>query len=217
MIKADTAKFWKDFCREYIIGALLRGRYIMRLTGDNHDVILRLFNDHKQGRIRDMNARIRGEEGITTRNPANLRGSHTPFASFDDAMSEMNPNHIRGMDATNNPNWRRIIDLPEGAREAMITFAREDFTRNFGGSGGVSGSARSGERQTMLMHSFLREVPEQDRLAANWTMQQIRREETDRIQNAVRQALPNWQVGQRVPDEILRPILNGAGGFNAQA
>ena len=69
----------------------------------------------------------------------------------------------------------------------------------------------------MLMHSFLRELPEQDRLAANWTMQQIRFEETERIQNAIRQAVPNWQIGQRVPDEILSPILNGAGVFNTTA
>jgi len=193
----------------------------MRLTSDNHEQVLRLFSEYKQGRIRDMNARIAGEKGVTSRNSGNSIGMSAIMAkansgafiglSFDDAMSKMNPNHIRGMDATNNPNWRRIIDLPEGAREAMITFAREDFTRNFGGS---HDSGRSGERQTMLMHSFLREVPEQDRLAATWTMHQIRLAESERIQNAVRQAIPNWQVGQRVPDEILRPILNGAGSFN---
>ena len=194
----------------------------MRITDtSNHDQILRLFSENKQARIRDMNARIMGEKGVTSRNSGNSIGASSILAkansgafiglSFDDAMSKMNPNHIRGMDATDNPNWRRIIDLPEGAREAMITFAREDFVRNFGGS---HDSGRSGERQTMLMHSFLREVPEQDRLAANWTMQQIRFEETDRIQNAVRQAMPNWQIGQRVPDELLRPILNGAGSFN---
>ncbi|MCL2187283.1 MAG: DUF3879 family protein [Defluviitaleaceae bacterium] len=194
----------------------------MRLTGDNYVQVLRLFTDYKQGRIRDMNARIAGEKGITSMNPRNnvlspaqvwAKGQAGAFMglSFDDAASLVNPNHIRGMDATNRcfHETRRIIDLPEGAREALITFAREDFTRNFGGS---RGSVDSGTRQAMLQHSFLRQVPEQDRLAASWTMQQIRGAESERIQNALREAIPNWQIGQRVPDNILRPILNGHGG-----
>ena len=196
----------------------------MRLTNDNHESIMRLFNDYKRGRINDINARIRGESARTSMNPANNALSPTQIwakgeagvfmgLSFDDAMSLKNPNHIRGMDATNRcfHETRRIIDLPEGAREAMITFAREDFTRNFGGR---RDSVNSGTRQAMLQHSFLRQVPEQDRLSASWTMQQIRFEESERIQNAVRQAIPNWQIGQHVPDEILRPILNGAGSFD---
>jgi len=184
---------------------------------DNHDLIRRLFSDYKQGRIRDMNARIEGETAISPRaNLHTLSGGHTPFASWDDAMSEMNPNHIRGLVTVQGgpgPD-HRMIDLPDHMREAMITFAREDFTRNFGGS---RDSVNSGERQTMLQHSFLRELPEQDRQAANWTLQQIRFDESERIHNAVRQALPNWQIGQRVPDNILTPILNGAGGFSAMA
>ncbi|MCL2169918.1 MAG: DUF3879 family protein [Defluviitaleaceae bacterium] len=198
----------------------------MNITNaNNHDLIRRLFSNDKQGRIREMNARIRGEKGITAMNPANnalsppqiwAKGQRGVFMglSFDDAMSLKNPNHIRGMDATNRcfHETRRIIDLPEGAREAMITFAREDFTRNFGGS---RGSVESGTRQAMLQHSFLRQVPEQDRLAASWTMQQIRFAESERIHNAVRAAMPGWEIGVRVPDEILRPILNGAGGFDA--
>jgi len=187
----------------------------MRLTGQNHEAVSRLFNDYKQNRIRSMESRIGGEAAISPRaNLHTLRGGHTPFASWDDAMSEMNPNHIRGLVTIHGqaPPDHRMIDLPDHMREAMITFAREDFTRNFGGS---RDGVKSGERQTMLQHSFLREIPEHLRQAANWTLQQIRFEETDRIHNAVRQAMPNWQIGQRVPDEILIPILNhGAGSFD---
>ena len=195
----------------------------MRLTNDNHESIMRLFSEYKRGRINDMNARIRGEKAITSMNPANnaltpaqiwAKGEAGVFMglSFDDAMSIKNPNHLRGMGTMHGEQPdRRILDLPDHMVEAMRDFAREDFTRNFGGS---RGSVVSSQRQTALMHSFLRELPEADRRAANFTLQSIRREETSRIQDSVREAMPNWQIGVRVPDEILRPILNGAGSFD---
>jgi len=197
----------------------------MRIANNNHDVILRLFDSHKQERIRDMNARIMQEHGISPRNP-NASVNHGLLLqkgqagllrnmSWDDQASLANPNHIRGLSIVQGQSFdNRIIDLPDHMREAMITIAREDFATNFGSS---RSSARSAERETMLMHSFLREMPEQDRQAALWTMQQTRLAEMNRIHNSVRQAMPNWTSGVRVPDEILRPILNGAGGFNAQA
>jgi len=196
----------------------------MRLTADNHESIMRLFNDYKQGRIRDINARIKGERSITSMNPANnvlspsqiwAKGQAGAFMglSWDDTASLENPNHIRGLSVTHGQERdRRILDLPDHMTEAMITIAREDFARNFGGS---RNSVRSAERETMLMHSFLREIPEQDRLAALWTLQQTRLAETHRIHDTVRQAMPNWTPGQRVPNEILRPIVNhGAGSFD---
>ena len=194
----------------------------MRLTADNHESIMRLFNDNKQNRIRDMNARIKGERAVTSMNPANnalspsqiwAKGQAGAFMglSWDDTASLENPNHIRGLSIMHGESFdNRIIDLPDHMREAMITFAREDFSRIFGGR---RGSVASAERQTMLMHSFLREIPEQDRQAALWTLQQISMSESDRIRSAVREHMPNWTHGQRVPDDILRPILNGAGSY----
>ena len=167
-----------------------------------------------------MNARIAGEAAISPRTNIGAQRRFAPGdtsmmgLSTDEAFAMLNPNHIKGLVTYHGQQPdRRILDLPDHMREAMITFAREDFTRNFGGS---RDSVRSGERQTMLQHSFLRELPIQDRQAASWTLIQIRFAESERIHNAVQQAVPNWQIGQRVPDEILRPILNGAGNFDTQ-
>ena len=186
----------------------------MRLSSDNYEQILRLFNDYHQRRIRTMEERISGETAISPR--AN-RGAFAPPASMfglsgDDAFAALNPNHIRGLDVTGGRDTR-IIDLPDGAREAMITYARESFTRGFG-----MGRAQDAERFTMLRHSFLREIPEQDRQAAMHTMDDIFFTESRRLQSAAREAVPNWTPGQRVPDEILIPILNhGAGSINTTA
>jgi len=190
----------------------------MRLTNDNYEQVLRLFSSNNQGRINEMNTRINGERAIS---PSIVGDTWRPGPndtsliglSFDDVSSRMNPNHIRGMDATNRPDWRQIIDLPDYMVEAMQTLAREQFARNFNGLA----SWRDGERQALLQQSFLRELPEQDRLAANWTLQQINLAESMRIESAVREAIPGWQLGQRVPDEILSSILNGTGRYNVMA
>ena len=189
----------------------------MRLSGDNYEQVLRLFSDYKRGRINEVNARIEGERAI---NPGVVGNLWTPGPndtsliglSSDDVASRLNPNHIRGM-VTYHGQTRenRIIDLPSHIDEGLRTHVREEFARHFNGM--VSGH---GNRTGLLMQSFVREIPENDRLNANWTMHQIMRDEHARIESAIREAMPNWQRGWRVPDEILRPILNGHGGnFNA--
>lgn len=186
----------------------------MRISGNNENLeqLLMLFSSENSARIRDMNARIRGEEAVTARGRGPLTGrGYDLTASFDDIMSARNPNHIRGLDVTNGMD-RRIIDLPDYVHDAIIAFSREQFTRGLG-----MADWRDGERFTMLRHSFLRDIPEQDRQAALYTMDNIFRTENRRQEAAIREAMPNWMPGQRVPDEILRPILNGHGSFSVTA
>jgi hypothetical protein len=202
----------------------LQGVFFMRLNSSNYNQVLRLFNEENQQRIRDKNTRIQNEWAISWKNPAipprmtellNIANNGGAMhLSFEDQMEMMNPNFIRGLVTVHGgaPPDRRIIDIPEGAREAIIAYTRHSFANNFFG---MSSCQRD---LTMIRHSFLRQIPEQDRQAAHWTMTQVFSQEADRIVAAVRQAIPNWQNGQRVSDDILIPILNyGAGSINVTA
>ena len=162
----------------------------MRLTHNNHEQVMQLFNTYMQERIERMNSRIMGEHA---RNP-NFHWS----------------NRIEGLEYNHYELWStRTIDLPEGAEEAMITLAREAFTTRYGMS---DARGQDGERMRLLMHSFLPDVAVNDRHAAIRQMSGIFLEETNRIFDTIRQAVPTWTPGQRVSSEILDPILNGHGG-----
>jgi len=162
----------------------------MRLTHDNHEQVMQIFNTYWQGRIERMNHQIRGEHA---RNPV------------------FNANNI--MEGLELGNGRytvdtRIIALPDGAEEAMITFARDMFARGHGLS---DSRGQDGERRRLLMQNILHNVPVQDRQAAVHTMDTAFLNESNRIFDAVRQAVPTWVAGQRVSSDVLNPILNGHG------
>ncbi|MCL2225271.1 MAG: hypothetical protein FWB96_09940 [Defluviitaleaceae bacterium] len=161
----------------------------MRLSQDNHEQVLELFNSYWQGRIGKMNARISSEHA---RNPHGYHWS----------------NRIEGLEYNHAELWStRTIELPEGTEEAMITFTRDLHSRMHGKM-----SWQDVERRRILMHSILPQVAVQDRHAAIRQMEAIAREESSRITNAIREHVPSWMPGQRVSNEILRPILNGHGG-----
>jgi len=50
-----------------------------------------------------------------------------------------------------------------------------------------------------------------------YTMNRIFQNERQHIESAVQDAIPNWQRGMRVPDEVASAILNGGGGREFRA
>ena len=140
----------------------------MRLTSDNHEQVMQLFNTYWQGRIERMNTQIRGEH------------AQNPVFNANNIMEGLELGNGRYTVDT------RIIALPDGAEDAMITFARDMFARGHGLS---DSRGQDGERRRLLMQNILHGVPVEDR-----------------------QAVPTWTPGQRVPADILTPILNGHGG-----
>ncbi|MCL2225062.1 MAG: DUF3879 family protein [Defluviitaleaceae bacterium] len=104
---------------------------------------------------------------------------------------------------------QRLIDLADNMKDAVITFAREQFTRGFGMM-----NWQDGDRLGAITRRIIMGFSVQDRASALYTLHTIFREEALRIQDAVQQAMPNWTHGQPVPNDILSPILSGEVGFN---
>ena len=73
------------------------------------------------------------------------------------------------------------------------------------------------EMSLVCFREVLLELPKQDRLNAMYTMNRIFQNERQHIESAVQDAIPNWQRGMRVPDEVASAILNGGGGREFRA
>ena len=150
---------------------------------------------------------------------AEVASMSTAAITAERTRNLMDPTHHEGLVWRYYGNGRlvnvsgaeqRIIDVPDYAREAIILFAREQFSRGFGMM-----DWQDGDRLGAIERRIWSEFSVQDRASALYTLNTIWREESSRIQDAVRQAMPSWVPGQPVPNNILSPILSGEVGFNA--
>ena len=196
------------------------------VTMDNYQDLLRLFSDAKQGRLTDIKQRVRTESGHWDFSIFNAQqrvqgpmGRSMTAAEWDDALAAWDPNHIRGLvtvsgvNGVGGPPPSRMISLPDHMTQGIKDLARLQYAQIF--SGASENRMRHGDELGMLTRSFVRELPEHQRRDAMFTMNQIFQDEKQRIETAVRQAIPNWQRGMRVPEEIKITILSGKGGFDS--
>jgi len=187
---------------------------------DNYQDLLRIFSDSKRERLNNIKERVRGESGSWDRTLSLWSGIQGPMgrsmtaAEFDAALAAKNPNHIKGLvtEGTNVPP-ARMLDLPEHMVQGVKDLARLQYAQIL--SGVSERRMQHGDEFGMLQRSFVRELPQQDRLDAMYTMNRIFQNERQRIEGAIQDAVPNWRRGMRVSDEIATAILNGGGGYNS--
>jgi len=195
------------------------------VTMDNYKDLLRLFSDAKQGRLTDIKQRVRTESGNWDFSLFNVQqrvqgpmGRSMTAAEWDNAMAALDPNHIKGLvtvsgvNGVGGPPPPRMINLPEHMVQGIQDLVRLQHAQLF--SGAREGSMKHADEMGMLQRSFVRDIPQQDRLDAMFTMHRIAQAERLRIESAVKQAMPNWQRGMRVPEDIKTAILSGKGGFD---
>jgi hypothetical protein len=189
------------------------------VTMDNYQDLMRLFDSAKQGRLGDIKQRVRTESGnwdFTLSLWSQVQGPigrGMTNAEFDAQLAAMNPNHIKGLVMGSDTPPGRTIALPDHMVQGIKDLARLQYAQIFNGVS--ERRMQHGDELGMLERSFVRELPKRDRLDAMFTMNQIFQNERQLIESAVRQAIPNWQRGMRVPEEIKAAILSGNGGFDA--
>ena len=111
---------------------------------------------------------------------------------------------IPGMDVTDKApsSWQKIIDVSDDARAEMIDIARKDFIKNYGGS--------DGEEMSAAIKKYLWTLPEDKRLGASWTLQQVYLNEALRLGDIVKAKIPSWQYGEPFDRSILADSLSGS-------
>jgi len=184
---------------------------------NNYRDMMRIFSDSKRDRLNGIKERVRNESGKFDMSILSWQGTQGPLgrsmtvAEFDAARAARDPNHIKGLSTFGNDvPPARMIDLPEHMVQGIKDMARLQYAQIL--SGASERRMQHGDELGMLQRSFVRELPQQDRLNAMYTMNRIFQDERLRIESAVQDAIPNWQRGMRVSNEIATAILNGAGG-----
>lgn len=100
----------------------------------------------------------------------------------------------------NESTRRRIISIPESSKEEMFELTKKEFLRENGISNGDT------TKRSDVYTNMYRKVQKNDRLAAGYTMQQYERAYRNAFLSAVREANPDWELGQPIKSGVLDNI-----------
>lgn len=121
---------------------------------------------------------------------------------FDEDGDFINPYGVAGMDITGKDpaEFHKIIDIPEAARQDMF----DETMRHFIQENGVANGDTT--RRTEVFTRYQLSVDKSERLSGTWTLGQYERMYTRAFYEAVKEANPNWQLGQPFDTSIVRSI-----------
>ena len=121
---------------------------------------------------------------------------------FDEDGDFVNPYGVAGMDITGKDpsEFHKIIDVSETARQDMFDETMRHFIQEKGVANGDT------TKRTEVFTRYQLSVKKSDRLSGTWTLGQYERMYTKAFYEAVKEAGPNWQLGQPFDANIVRNI-----------
>lgn len=151
-----------------------------------------LFSTRNTSVVDEMMKLYEGDEEQAIRN---LMGM------LDEDGDRLNCYGVAGMDVTGKDAsaWKKIIDIPEAARQDMFDMALREYIRDNGMSSGETD-------RTAVYTRYQLSVKKSERLAGTWTLQQYEGCYNRAFYNIVKEANPNWQPGQKIDPDIFKGI-----------
>lgn len=121
---------------------------------------------------------------------------------FDEDGDFVNPYGVAGMDATGKDpsEFHKIIDVSETARQDMFDETKRHFIQENGVANGDT------TKRTEVFTRYQLSVKKSDRLSGTWTLGQYEKMYSKAFYEAVKEANPNWQLGQPFDTSIVRNI-----------
>lgn len=121
---------------------------------------------------------------------------------FDEDGDLLNSCGVAGMDVTGKDpsEFHKIIDVSETARQDMF----DETMRHFIQENGVANGDTTKRSEVFTRYQL--SVNKSDRLSGTWTLGQYERMYTKAFCEAVKEADPNWQLGQSFDTSIVRNI-----------
>ena len=104
----------------------------------------------------------------------------------------------------NKKPWQKVIPVSE----SMIKNAVNDVKKSFYEYGGMSGDKKSEyDAYSAKLNAYYKTLDVEDRLAASWTLDQIRLELAEHVKKEVQAQNPKWKVGQPIDSKVLDKIF----------
>lgn len=109
-------------------------------------------------------------------------------------------------------SWKRRVPVSDEIKETLISVVQRQFVTN----GNGMGTTEDGDEIGALMKEYRKNIPPGERLSVTWTMEQIVREESNRLVNFVKANDPEWSCGREINQDLLSKAVS-SGGIDIQA
>ena len=112
---------------------------------------------------------------------------------------------VEGMDITGrNGDWKKIIPVADEMKQHVL----EDVKREYYKYNGMSGDNEAEwDAYYRKNNEYLKTLKKEDRLSANWTLNQLHLEIGRVVSEAIKEKIPNWSHGDPVSHKLLDEIF----------
>ena len=112
---------------------------------------------------------------------------------------------VEGMDITGrNGDWKKIIPVSNEMKQHVL----EDVKREYYKYNGMSGDNEAEwDAYYRKNNEYLKTLKKEDRLSANWTLNQLHLEIGRTVSSAIKEKIPNWTYGDPVSHKLLDEIF----------
>lgn len=122
---------------------------------------------------------------------------------FDEDGDYINPvNGLAGLDATGkNPSeYQQIISISDEGKQSMWDMVKSEFIENYGVHNGDT------TKRSEVYTNYYKSIAKDDRLKAQYTLQQYERSYYNALYNIVKEANPDWKIGKSFDTSILNHV-----------
>lgn len=115
---------------------------------------------------------------------------------------KLNTQGISGMSmhGKNPSEYRQIIDISDEGKQKLFDMVKSEFIQN---NGVLEGDTT---KRTEVFSDYQRSIPEEDRLKATWTLQQLEFQYRSEFVSAVKRSNPNWDLGKPFDHDVIQKI-----------
>ncbi len=112
---------------------------------------------------------------------------------------------VEGMDITGrNGDWKKIIPVSDEMKQHVLDDVKREYYKYNGMSGDNEAEWDAYYRKN---NEYLKTLKREDRLSANWTLNQLHLELGRTVSSAIKEKMPNWNHGDPVSHKLLDEIF----------
>lgn len=112
---------------------------------------------------------------------------------------------VEGMDITGrNGDYKKIVPVSDEMKQHVLEDVKKGYYKYNGMSGDNEAEWDAYYRKN---NEYLKTLKKEDRLSANWTLNQLHLEIGRAVSNAIKEKIPNWTHGDPVSHKLLDEIF----------
>lgn len=104
------------------------------------------------------------------------------------------------VDGKNPSEYQQIISISDEGKQSMWNMVKSEFIENYGVHNGDT------TKRSDVYLDYYKSISKDDRLKAQYTLQQYERSYYNALYNIVKEANPNWKIGDAFDTSILNNV-----------